>query len=193
MSSILIPTVVEKTDLGERSYDIYSRLLKERIVFLSGEIETSMANLIVAQLLFLEAENKDKPVSLYINSPGGYITASNAILDTMNHIKPEIRTTCVGLAASAAAVILACGAKGKRYALPNAEIMIHQPSGGSSGQASDIKIQAENIIKIRENLNKILAKATGQTLKQIEIDTERDRYFSAQEAVKYGLVDSVRS
>lgn len=188
---MLVPMVVEKSSFGERAYDIYSRLLKERIVFLGGPIEDDMANLIIAQLLFLEAEDPKKDVSLYVNSPGGSVTAGLAILDAMNHIKPDVSTVCVGMAASAAAVILAAGAKGKRYALPNAEVMIHQPWGGAQGQATDIEITAKHILATRDRLNKILAKATGQPLDKIEKDVDRDYFMSSDEAKKYGLVDQV--
>ncbi len=188
---MLVPMVIEKSQFGERAYDIYSRLLKERIIFLSGGIEDDMANLIVAQLLFLEAEDPKKDISLYINSPGGSVTAGLAILDAMNHIKPAVSTVVVGMAASAAAVILAAGEKGKRYALPNAEVMIHQPWGGAQGQATDIEITAKHILATRDRLNKILAKATGQTLAKIEKDVERDYFMTSDEAKKYGLVDTV--
>ncbi len=190
-SSMLIPMVIEKSQFGERAYDIYSRLLKERIIFLSGGIEDDMANLIVAQLLFLEAEDPKKDISLYINSPGGSVTAGLAILDAMNHIKPAVSTVVVGIAASAAAVILAAGEKGKRYALPNAEVMIHQPWGGAQGQATDIEITAKHILATRDRLNKILAKATGQPLAKIEKDVDRDYFMMADDAKKYGLVDTV--
>jgi len=188
---MLIPTVIEKSQGGERAYDIYSRLLKERIIFLGGPIDDHIANLVIAQLLFLEAEDTKKDISIYINSPGGSVTSAMAMYDTMAHIKPDIKTICVGMAASAAAVLLASGTKGKRLALPNAEVMIHQPWGGTEGQASDIAITAKHILKTRENLNKILAKSTGQTLAQIEKDTDRDYYMSAEEAKKYGLIDEV--
>lgn len=188
---MLVPIVVEKSPLGERSYDIYSRLLKDRIIFLGDVIEDHTANLIIAQLLFLEAEDPKKDIQFYINSPGGSVTAALAILDTMNHIKPDVATVCVGSAASGAAVLLACGAKGKRFALPNAEVMIHQPHGGAQGQATDIEISAKRIIAMRERLNKILAKATGQDLTKIEKDVERDFFLSADEAKKYGIVDMV--
>ncbi len=190
-SSMLVPMVVEKTQFGERGYDIYSRLLKDRIVFLGGGIDDDMANLIIAQLLFLESEDPKKDISLYVNSPGGSVTAGLAILDTMNHVKPDVSTVCVGMAASAAAVILAAGAKGKRYALPNAEVMIHQPWGGAQGQATDIEITAKHIIATRDRLNKILAKATGQPLAKIEKDVDRDYFMMADDAKKYGLVDQV--
>ncbi len=188
---MLVPMVVEKSQFGERGYDIYSRLLKDRIVFLGGGIDDDMANLIIAQLLFLESEDPKKDTSLYVNSPGGSVTAGLAILDTMNHIKPDVSTVCVGMAASAAAVILAVGAKGKRYALPNAEVMIHQPWGGAQGQATDIEITAKHILATRDRLNKILAKATGQELSKIEKDVDRDYFMMADEAKKYGLVDQV--
>jgi ATP-dependent Clp protease protease subunit len=186
-----IPYVIEQTSKGERSYDIYSRLLKDRIIFISGEIDDHTANLVVAQLLFLEAENPDKDINIYINSPGGSITAGMAIFDTMEYIKPEVSTICVGMAASMGAFLLAAGAKGKRYALPNAEVMIHQPLGGARGQASDIKIQADRILKMRQDINKILSEKTGKPYEQIEKDTDRDFFMTAQEAVEYGLVDSV--
>ncbi len=187
----LVPMVVEKSPLGERAYDIFSRLLKERIIFLAGPIEDYTANLIIAQLLFLESEDPKKDIQLYINSPGGSVTAGLAMLDTMNHIKPDVATVCVGMAASAAAIILAAGQKGKRYALPNAEVMIHQPWGGAQGQATDIEITARHIIATRARLNKILAKATGQDLSKIEKDVERDYFMSAEEAKKYGLIDEI--
>ena len=183
--------VVEKTPYGERAYDIYSRLLKDRIVFLAGPIEDHTANLVIAQLLLLASEDPKKDIQLYINSPGGSVTAGLAILDTMNFIKPNVATVCVGIAASAAAVILAAGAKGKRYALPNAEVMIHQPWGGAQGQAADIEITAKHIIATRERLNKILSKATGQTLERIQKDVDRDYFMMAEDAKKYGLVDAV--
>jgi ATP-dependent Clp protease, protease subunit len=188
---MLVPMVVEKSQFGERGYDIYSRLLKDRIVFLGGGIDDDMANLIIAQLLFLESEDPKKEISLYINSPGGSVTAGLAILDTMNHVKPAVSTVCVGMAASAAAVILAAGEKGKRYALPNAEVMIHQPWGGAQGQATDIEITAKHILATRDRLNKILAKATGQPLERIEKDVDRDYFMMAEDAKKYGLVDQV--
>ncbi|MDO5725161.1 MAG: ATP-dependent Clp endopeptidase proteolytic subunit ClpP [Tissierellia bacterium] len=187
----LIPMVVEQTHYGERSYDIYSRLLKDRIIFIGEEITDMMANIIVAQLLFLEAEDPEKDIQVYINSPGGSVTAGFAIYDTMQYVKPDISTICIGQAASMGAFLLAAGTKGKRYALPNADIMIHQPLGGARGQATDIKIQAEKILQIRERLEKILAKRTGQTLKRIAKDTERDYYMTAEEAVDYGLIDKV--
>ena len=189
--SNLIPYVVEQTSRGERSYDIYSRLLKDRIIFLDGEVNGDTASLVVAQLLFLESEDPDKDINLYINSPGGVITAGLAIYDTMQYVKPDVSTICVGMAASMGAFLLAAGAKGKRYALPNAEIMIHQPLGGAQGQASDIKIQAEHILRLREKLNVILAEKTGQPLEKIAADTERDNYMTAEEAAAYGLIDQV--
>jgi ATP-dependent Clp protease protease subunit len=187
----LVPMVVEQSARGERAYDIYSRLLKERVIFLVGQVEDNMANLIVAQLLFLESENPDKDISLYINSPGGSVTAGLAIYDTMQFIKPEVNTYCIGQAASMGAVLLAAGAPNKRYALPNSRVMIHQPLGGVQGQASDIEIHAREILLIRERLNKILAHHTGQKLDKISKDTDRDRFLSSLEAKKYGLIDSV--
>ena len=187
----LVPMVVEQTNRGERSYDIYSRLLKDRIVFLGDEVNDVTASLVVAQLLFLESEDPDKDISLYINSPGGSITAGMAIYDTMNYIKCDVSTICVGMAASMGAFLLSSGAKGKRFALPNSEIMIHQPLGGTQGQATDIKIHADRIIRIRKNLNEILSKNTGQPLEIIEKDTERDNFMSSEEAMKYGLIDKV--
>ena len=187
----LVPMVVEQTNRGERSYDIFSRLLKDRIVFLGDEVNDATASLVVAQLLFLESEDPDKDISLYINSPGGSITAGMAIYDTMNYIKCDVSTICVGMAASMGAFLLSSGAKGKRFALPNSEIMIHQPLGGTRGQATDIKIHADRIIKIRKTLNEILSKNTGQPLEVIERDTERDNFMTADEAMKYGLVDKV--
>ena len=192
-SSMLIPMVIEKSQFGERAYDIYSRLLKERIVFLGGPIDDDVANLVIAQLLFLEAEDPKKDISLYINSPGGSVTATLAMVDTMNHVKPAVSTVCVGMAASGAAILLSAGQKGKRFALPNAEVMIHQPHGGAEGQATDIEITAKQIIKLRERLNKILAKNTGQTFQKVEKDVERDFFMTAEEAKKYGLVDKVYS
>lgn len=189
----LIPMVVEKSQFGERAYDIYSRLLKERIVFLGGPIDDDTANLVIAQLLFLEAEDPKKDIHLYINSPGGSVTATLAMVDTMNHVKPAVATVCVGMAASGAAILLSAGEKGKRSALPNAEIMIHQPHGGAEGQATDIEITAKQIIKLRERLNKILAKNTGQKLEKVEKDVERDFFMTADEAKKYGLIDQVYS
>jgi ATP-dependent Clp protease protease subunit len=187
----LVPMVIEKSPFGERAFDIYSRLLKERIIFLSGPIEDHMANLIIAQLLFLESEDPKKDIQLYVNSPGGAVTAGLAIVDTMNYIKPDVATVCVGIAASAAAVVLATGAKGKRFALPNAEVMIHQPWGGAQGQATDIEITAKHIIATRDRLNKILSKATGQPLERIEKDVERDYFMMADEAKKYGIIDDI--
>ena len=187
----LVPMVVEQTNRGERSYDIYSRLLKDRIIFLGEEVTDVSANLVVAQLLFLAAEDPDKDISLYINSPGGSVTAGMAIYDTMQYIKPDVSTICVGLAASMGAFLLAGGAKGKRYVLPNAEVMIHQPSGGSQGQATDILIQASHIQRIKEKLNQILAANTGKPVETVAADTERDNWLSAQEAVAYGLADKV--
>jgi len=189
----LVPMVIEQSGRGERSYDIYSRLLKERVIFLVGSVNDYVANLVVAQLLFLESENPDKDISFYINSPGGSVSAGMAIFDTMNFIKPEVSTLCTGMAASMGAFLLASGATGKRFALPNAKIMIHQPSGGSQGQATDIEIQAREILKTREQLNKILAERTGQPLDRIERDTERDYYMSAEECKEYGLIDQVIS
>ncbi|MFO0718566.1 MAG: ATP-dependent Clp endopeptidase proteolytic subunit ClpP [Candidatus Paceibacterota bacterium] len=188
---MLIPTVIEKTNFGERAYDIYSRLLKERIIFLGGPIDDHMANIVIAQLLFLESEDPKKDIQLYINSPGGSVTATLAMLDTMNHIKPDISTVCVGIAASGAAILLAGGKKGKRLALPNAEVMIHQPWGGAQGQATDIEITARQILKTRSKLNKILADTTGKPLEQIEKDVERDYFMDATEAKKYGIIDKV--
>ena len=187
----LIPMVVEQSAHGERSFDIYSRLLKDRIIFLGGPIDDDVANLVIAQLLFLEAEDPDKDIYLYINSPGGSVSAGLAIYDTMQYIRCEVQTICVGLAASMGAFLLAAGAKGKRKALENAEIMIHQPSGGASGQATEIRIHAEQILKIRDRLNQILAKRTGQPLSVIETDTERDNFMTAEEAKTYGLLDEV--
>ena len=187
----LVPMVVEQTGRGERSYDIFSRLLKERIIFLNGEVNDASASLIVAQLLFLESENPDKDIFMYINSPGGVITSGMAIYDTMQYIKCDVSTICIGMAASMGSFLLAGGAKGKRYALPNSEIMIHQPSGGARGQATEIKIVAEHILRTRQKLNEILAQNTGQSLEKIEIDTERDHFMSAQEAKENALVDEV--
>lgn len=187
----LVPMVIEQTNRGERSFDIYSRLLKDRIVFLGGEIDDDTANLVVAQLLFLEAEDPDKDINIYINSPGGSVTAGMAIYDTMQYVKPQISTICVGMAASMGAFLLSSGAKGKRFALPNAEIMIHQPLGGVQGQAEDIKIHAEWILKTREKLNRILSENTGQPLGIIARDTDRDNFMSADEAMRYGLIDKV--
>lgn len=187
----LVPIVVEKTAAGERSYDIYSRLLQDRIIFLGEEVNDATASLVVAQLLFLAADDPDKDINLYINSPGGSVTAGLAIYDTMQYIKPDVSTICVGMAASMGAFLLAGGTKGKRYALPNSEIMIHQPLGGAKGQATDIKIHAEYILKIRDKLNKMLSENTGKPLDVIEADTERDNFMSADEAVNYGIIDSV--
>ena len=187
----LVPIVVEQTGRSERAYDIYSRLLKERIIFLGTPIDDSMASLIIAQLLFLEAEDSEKDIYLYINSPGGIITSGLGIYDTMQYIKPDVSTICLGQAASMGAFLLAGGAKGKRSALPNSRIMIHQPMGGTEGQATDIKIQAEEILRMKKQLNTILAKNTGQTLKKIETDTDRDNYLTSREAKKYGLIDSI--
>ena len=187
----LVPYVVEQTGHGERSYDIFSRLLKDRIIFLSDEVNDATASLVVAQMLFLEAQDPDKDIHLYINSPGGSITAGMAIYDTMQYIKCDVSTICIGMAASMGAFLLTAGAKGKRYALPNSEVMIHQPLGGTQGQATDIKIHAERIIKMRESLNKILSERSGQPLEVIERDTERDNFMSAQQAMEYGLIDKV--
>jgi ATP-dependent Clp protease, protease subunit len=188
---MLIPTVIEKSSFGERAYDIYSRLLKENIIFLGGPIDDHMANLIIAQLLFLQSEDPKKEVQLYINSPGGSVTSTLAIIDTMNHVKNDISTVCVGIAASGAALILSAGTKGKRVALPNAEVMIHQPLGGAEGQASDIEISARHILKTRAIINKILAKNTGQTISKIEKDVDRDFFMDSDEAKKYGIIDQV--
>lgn len=190
-SNYLVPMVIEKTLGGERAFDIFSRLLKERIIFITGGIEDHMANLIVAQLLFLEAEDPKKDIYIYVNSPGGSVTAGMAIIDTMHHIKPDVATVCVGMAASMGSLILSQGAKGKRSILPNAEVMIHQPLGGAYGQATDIDITARHILKTRDRLNKMLAKATGQKLQQIEKDVERDFFMDAEEALKYGIVDKI--
>lgn len=187
----LVPVVVEQTSRGERSYDIYSRLLKERIIFLGGEVNDVTADLMVAQLLFLESEDPDKDIQIYINSPGGSVSAGFAIFDTMQYIKPDVSTICIGRAASMGAFLLAAGTKGKRFALPNADIMIHQPLGGTQGQAEDIRIQAEKIIQIRERLNNILSERTGQPLEKIAIDTDRDYYMTAEEAIAYGIIDEV--
>lgn len=187
----LIPTVIEKSQFGERAYDIYSRLLKENIIFLGGQIDDDTANIVIAQLLFLQSEDPKKDISLYINSPGGSVSSTMAILDTMNHIKNDVATYCVGMAASGAAVLLSAGKKGKRHALPNAEIMIHQPMGGAQGQATDIEITAKQILKIREKLNRILSENTGKPLEQVSKDVERDYYMSAEEAKKYGVIDKI--
>lgn len=191
ISQHLIPTVIEKTNYGERAYDIYSRLLKDRIIFLGSTIDNIVANTVIAQLLFLENQAPDKDIKLYINSPGGSVTAGMAIYDTMQYTKPNVSTICIGMAASMASILLAAGAKGKRFCLPNSEVMIHQVMGGAEGQASDIKIHAEHILKMKEKLNTILAKHTGQDIKTVEKDSDRDYFMSAQEAVKYGLVDKV--
>lgn len=193
ISNALIPMVVEQTSRGERSYDIYSRLLKERVIFLVGPVEDQMANLVVAQLLFLESENPDKDIHLYINSPGGAVTAGMAIYDTMQFIKPNVSTLCIGQAASMGAVLLAGGAEGKRHCLPNSRIMVHQPLGGFQGQASDIEIHAQEILSIRERLNGILAHHTGQDIKKIQKDTDRDNFMNGEEALEYGLIDSIVS
>lgn len=186
-----VPMVVEQSGQGERAYDIYSRLLKDRIIFISGEVEDNMANTIVAQMLFLEAEDPDKDIYLYINSPGGVVTAGMAIYDTMQYIKPDVSTICIGQAASMGSLLLTAGAKGKRFALPNARIMIHQPLGGARGQSTDVQIQAKELLRIRQMLNEILSQRTGKSMEQIEADTERDNFMSAAEAVEYGLVDKV--
>jgi ATP-dependent Clp protease protease subunit len=190
-ASMLVPMVIEKSQFGERAYDIYSRLLRERIVFLGGPIDDDVANLVISQLLFLEAEDPKKDISLYVNSPGGHVHSGLAIVDAMNHVKPDVSTVCVGMAASMGSVILASGAKGKRYALPNADIMIHQPHGGAEGQASDIEISARRILSLRERLNKILAKASGQPLEKVSRDADRDFFMTADEAAKYGIIDKV--
>ena len=187
----LVPMVVEQTNRGERSYDIYSRLLEDRIIFLTGEINDVTADIVIAQLIYLEGKDPDKDISLYINSPGGSVTAGMGIYDTMNYIKCDVSTICVGMAASMGAFLLSSGTKGKRYCLPNSEVMIHQPLGGAQGQASDIAIQAEHILKIKKRLNNILAQNTGKDLEQIEKDVDRDNYMSAQEALEYGLVDKI--
>lgn len=188
---MLIPTVIEKSQFGERAYDIFSRLLRDNIIFLDGPIDDHVANLVIAQMLFLQSEDPKKDISLYINSPGGSASATLAMIDTINHIKNDVSTICVGMAASGGAWLLSAGTKGKRFALPNSEVMIHQPLGGAEGQATDIKIRAENILKLRENLAKIMAKNTGQPFSKIEKDIERDFYMSAEEAKKYGIVDKV--
>jgi len=187
----LVPVVVEQTNRGERSYDIYSRLLKDRIIFLGDQVTDHTASLVVAQMLFLEADDPDKDIHLYINSPGGSITAGMAIYDTMQYIKPDVSTICIGMAASMGAFLLAAGAKGKRFALPNAEIMIHQPLGGTRGQAEDIRIHAERILKMRDKINQILSERTGQPLDKIKVDTDRDFFMEAEDAVKYGIIDKV--
>jgi ATP-dependent Clp protease protease subunit len=187
----LIPTVIEKSPMGERAYDIYSRLLKERIIFLGDAIDDDVANTIIAQLLFLESEDKDKDIKIYVNSPGGSVTAGLAIYDTMNYLKPDVTTICVGIAASMAAILLSAGAKGKRFCLPNAEVMIHQVMGGAEGQATDIKIRAEHILKLKGRLNEILSRHTGQNIDRIEKDTDRDYFMSADEAKAYGIIDKI--
>ena len=187
----LVPYVIEQTSRGERSYDLYSRLLEDRIIFLSGEIDDAVANTVVAQLIYLEAKDPQKDISLYINSPGGSVSAGLAIYDTMNYIKCDVSTICIGMAASMGAFLLSSGQKGKRYALPNSEIMIHQPLGGAQGQASDIKIAAEHILRTKRKLNEILAKNSGKPVSQVELDTDRDNYLSADEALAYGLIDKV--
>jgi ATP-dependent Clp protease, protease subunit len=192
-NQFLIPTVIEKTSYGERAFDIYSRLLKERIIFIGDTIDDHMANVIIAQLLFLASEDAQKDIKIYINSPGGSVTAGLAIYDTMQYVKPDVSTICVGLAASFGAILLAAGAKGKRFALPNSEILIHQVMGGAQGQAADIKIQAEHILKTRDRLNQIFAKHTGQPLKTIEKDTDRDFFMAPEEALKYGIIDKIIS
>ncbi|OGI21925.1 MAG: ATP-dependent Clp protease proteolytic subunit [Candidatus Moranbacteria bacterium RIFCSPHIGHO2_01_FULL_55_24] len=192
-NNYLIPMVVEKSQYGERSYDIYSRLLKDRIIFIGSPIDDGVANAVIAQLLFLESQNAKEDIKMYINSPGGQVTSALAIYDTMQYVKPEVQTICIGMAASAASVLLAAGKKGKRMALPNAEVMIHQVLGGVQGQATDIDIHAKHILKTRDRLNKILVKHTGQKLAKIELDTERDYFMAAEEAVKYGIVDKVIS
>ena len=189
--SVLVPTVIEKSHAGERAFDIYSRLLKDRVIFLGTQVEPHMANLIIAQLLFLENESATKDITMYINSPGGHVTAGLAIYDTMQYIKPDVSTVCMGMAASMGAVLLAGGAKGKRFVLPNSEVMIHQPLGGMQGQASDMEIHAKHIIKTKDRLNGILAHHTGQKMATIEKDTDRDNFMSAEESVKYGLVDGI--
>ena len=190
-SQYLIPTVIEKTSYGERAYDIYSRLLKDRIVFLGSEIDDGVANTVIAQMLFLENQDPEKEIKLYINSPGGSVTAGLAIYDTMQYMKPEVSTICIGIAASMASVLLAAGTKGKRFCLPNSEVMIHQIMGGTQGQATDIKIHAEHILKIKDRLNHLLSKHTGKDLKTVEKDSDRDYFMSAEEAVKYGIIDKV--
>jgi len=187
----LIPTVIEKSTYGERVYDIYSRLLKDRIIFLGNVIDDTVANTVIAQLLFLESEDKNKDIKLYINTPGGSVTAGLAIYDTMQYVKPDVSTICIGTAASMGAVLLAAGAKGKRFALPNAEVMLHQVMGGAEGPATDVKIRAEHILKVKDRINQILAKHTGQTLARIEKDTDRDFFMTAEEAKKYGIIDKI--
>lgn len=190
-SSFLIPTVIEKTAYGERAYDIYSRLLKDRIIFLGTPIDDDVANSVIAQLLFLESQDKTKDIKIYINSPGGSVTSGLAIMDTMNHVQPDVSTICVGMAASMGAVLLSAGAKGKRFVLPNSEVMIHQVLGGAEGQASDIKIRAERIIKMKDQLNQILSKNTGQSFEKVERDADRDFFMTAEEALAYGIVDKI--
>ena len=189
--SYLVPTVIEKSQFGERAYDIYSRLLRERIVFLTGEIDDDSANIVIAQLLFLESEDSKKDITLYINSPGGSASATLAMIDTMNHIKPDVATLCIGFAASGGAWLLSAGKKGKRFILPNAEVMIHQPLGGTQGQATDMEIRVKNILKLKDTLSKIMAKNTGQPLPKVQKDIERDYFMSAEEAKKYGIVDKI--
>ena len=189
--SALIPMVVEQTNRGERSYDIYSRLLKDRIVFLGGEVDDDTANLIVAQLLFLEMENPDSDISFYVNSPGGSVVAGMAIFDTMRYIKPQVRTVCIGMAASMGAFLLMAGEKGKRLALPNSEILIHQPSGGARGQASDVSIHAEHLLYTKRKMNRMMSEMTGQPLEKVELDSDRDRYMTAEEALAYGIIDEI--
>lgn len=189
--SYLIPTVIEKSQNGERAYDIYSRLLKERIIFLTGLIDDDSANIVIAQMLFLQSEDPKKDITLYINSPGGSASATLAMIDTMNHIKPDVSTLCIGFAASGGAWLLSAGTKGKRFALPNAEIMIHQPLGGAEGQASDMEIRVKNILRLRDTLAKIMAKNTGQTLEKVQKDIDRDYYMSTEEAKKYGIIDKI--
>lgn len=191
LNQILIPTVIEKGTYGERAYDIYSRLLKERIIFLGDAVDDHLANIVIAQLLFLESEDKNKDIKLYINTPGGSVTAGLAVYDTIQYVKPDVTTICVGLAGSMGAVLLAAGTKGKRFALPNAEILLHQVMGGAEGQAIDIKIRAEHILKIRDRINQILSKHTNQSLKKIERDTDRDFFMSAEEAKAYGIIDKI--
>lgn len=188
---MLIPTVIEKSQFGERAYDIYSRLLRERIIFLGGPIDDHTANIVIAQLLFLESEDPKKDISLYINSPGGSVTSTLAMLDTMNYIKPDVSTVCIGVAASGAAILLSAGKKGKRFALPNAEIMIHQPWGGTQGQATDIEITARHILSVKDKLNRILSKNTNQTMAQVEKDVDRDFFMNTEEAKKYGIIDQI--
>jgi len=189
--SYLIPTVIEKSQFGERAYDIYSRLLKERIIFLGGPVDDDVANIVIAQLLFLQSESDKEDIKLYVNSPGGVVTSALAILDTMNHVKNDVSTVCIGQAASGAAILLAGGKRGKRFALPNSRVMIHQPLGGIEGQAADIQIHAEEIIKTKDRLNEILAKLTGKSKKQVDLDTDRDRFLTAKEAKEYGIIDKI--